>query len=155
MRTVLDGLEADGRQGMLAEGADVRTLTVELRVDARYRGQSFELGVAAENWIARFHEAHAERYGYQRLETPVEAVTLRAIVSAPPVAVEGPALEAASGPVATPRYARAALGDGARLAGPAIVEDDWSTVVLPPGAGLGVDGHGHLHIEVGEVGEPE
>ncbi len=54
------------------------------------------------------------------------------------------------GPIATPRYARAALGDGARLAGPAIVEDDWSTVVLPPGAGLGVDGHGHLHIEVGE-----
>jgi len=25
-------------------------------------------------------------------------------------------------------------------------------VVLPPGAGLGVDGHGPLHIEVGEVG---
>ncbi len=64
----------------------------------------------------------------------------------------------ASGPVATPRYPRESLGEDASLAGPAIVEDDWSTVVLPPGAGLDVDGHGHLHIqvgEVGEVGEPE
>ena len=50
----------------------------------------------------------------------------------------------------TPRYARESLGESTKLAGPAIVEDDWSTAVLQPGAGLDVDGHGHLHIEVGE-----
>jgi N-methylhydantoinase A/oxoprolinase/acetone carboxylase beta subunit len=35
--------------------------------------------------------------------------------------------------------------------GPAIIEDAWSTVVLPPGATLKVDGCGHLHIDVGEA----
>ncbi len=54
-----------------------------------------------------------------------------------------------SEPLATPRYDRETLGAGARIAGPAIVEDDWSTVVLPPGATLEVDGAGHLHIDAG------
>ena len=58
-------------------------------------------------------------------------------------------------PLATPRYDRDALGAGAALAGPAIVEDAWSTVVLPPGATLEVDGAGHLHIDAGaEAGAP-
>jgi N-methylhydantoinase A len=41
------------------------------------------------------------------------------------------------------------LNDGQRIVGPAIIEDEWSTVVLPPGATLLVDELGHLHIEVG------
>ena len=55
----------------------------------------------------------------------------------------------ADGPRQTPRHARESLSEGDRLAGPAIVEDAWSTVVLPPGATLEVDGHGHLHIAAG------
>ncbi len=55
-----------------------------------------------------------------------------------------------SEPLATPRYDRETLGVGAALAGPAIVEDDWSTVVLPPGATLEVDAAGHLHIDAGQ-----
>ena len=55
------------------------------------------------------------------------------------------------GPRETPRYARDMLSTGARLEGPAIVEDAWSTTVLPPGATLEVDIHGHLRIDVGEA----
>ena len=50
---------------------------------------------------------------------------------------------------ATPRYDRAALMPGRALAGPAIVEDAWSTVVVPPGATLVSDEVGHLHIATG------
>ena len=50
---------------------------------------------------------------------------------------------------ATPRYDRAALAPGRALAGPAIVEDAWSTVVVPPGAALVADEAGHLHIATG------
>ena len=50
---------------------------------------------------------------------------------------------------ATPRYDRAALVPGRALAGPAIVEDAWSTVVVPPGATLVPDEAGHLHIATG------
>ena len=50
---------------------------------------------------------------------------------------------------ATPRYDRAALTPGRALPGPAVVEDTWSTVVVPPGATLVADEAGHLHIATG------
>jgi N-methylhydantoinase A len=53
------------------------------------------------------------------------------------------------GAVATPRYDRAGLAVGSTLGGPAIVEDASSTVIVPPGATLTADAHGHLHIETG------
>lgn len=57
--------------------------------------------------------------------------------------------EAGTTAAATPRYDRAALAPGRTLAGPAIVEDAWSTVVVPPGATLVADEAGHLHIATG------
>ena len=53
------------------------------------------------------------------------------------------------GPVATPRFSRASVTAGCTLAGPVIVEDAWSTVVVPPGATLTADEAGHLHIATG------
>jgi N-methylhydantoinase A len=48
--------------------------------------------------------------------------------------------------VPTPVYDEARLGAGARLAGPAIVESPFTTVVVPPGAELAVDPFGNLVI---------
>ena len=53
------------------------------------------------------------------------------------------------GPIATPRYARSGLVAGRALAGPVVVEDAWSTVVVPPGATLTADEAGHLRIATG------
>ena len=64
------------------------SVVTSLWVDARYRGQSFELSVPADQWVEQFHRAHRARYGYERQHTPVEAVTFRAIAKAP-----GPPLE--------------------------------------------------------------
>ena len=55
----------------------------------------------------------------------------------------------AAGTVPTPRYDRTTLSAGHSLAGPVIVEDAWSTVVVPPGATLTADEMGHLHIATG------
>ena len=49
----------------------------------------------------------------------------------------------------TPRYDRASVGAGWPLEGPVIVDDAWSTVVVPPGATLSADDAGHLHIATG------
>ena len=49
----------------------------------------------------------------------------------------------------TPRYSRSELGVGQVLQGPVVVEDEWSTVVVPAGATLVTDEQGHLHIETG------
>ncbi len=54
-----------------------------------------------------------------------------------------------SGPVPTRRFERGALPVDWRVEGPAIIEDDWSTIVLPPGATAWIDSTGHLVIDAG------
>jgi N-methylhydantoinase A len=50
--------------------------------------------------------------------------------------------------VATPVYDRYRLQPGARFAGPAIVEERESTVVVPDGATVTVDGYRNLVVEL-------
>jgi len=49
-----------------------------------------------------------------------------------------------------PIYARETLTPGTRFAGPAIVEQSDSTLLVPPGRSVGADGCGNLLIEAGE-----
>ena len=141
----------------------------------RYSGQSYAVEVnepALDDPDAlgeQFRNRHEALYGFATDE-PWELVTLRVTLTAPRRA--RPALTGAQprnsgdddpagtttrcwfdadGPRETRRYARDCLPGGATVHGPAIIEDAWSTVVLPPGATLGVDDHGHLHIDVGEA----
>ena len=156
--SVLEELESAARKAMLAEGADPDTLNSERRIDARYRGQSFELGVPAADWVSGFHEAHLERYGYQRPEAAVEAVTLRVVVTAPAAELVVPRLaQATSAP--TTRAIRLvyrgsdldALGVwrhdllwGHELRGPAVVQEYSGTTWVPPGWIVTVDAFGCL-----------
>ena len=50
--------------------------------------------------------------------------------------------------VETPFYRRAHLPAGARLPGPAIIEEDGSTTVIPPGARGTVDPAGNLVLDL-------
>ena len=111
-----------------------------------------------------FLDRHRALYGFAT-EEPWELVSIRLRVSVPRTGeehwpasdTEGEPLPArtlpctfdAGGPAATPRYDRAGLVAGRPLAGPVVVEDAWSTVVVPPGATLTTDGAGHLHITTG------
>ena len=54
-----------------------------------------------------------------------------------------------SGPVPTNRFVRGALPVDWRVEGPAIIEDDWSTIVIPPRASAWIDPSGHLIIDAG------
>jgi N-methylhydantoinase A len=160
VRAVLDELEADAREAMRAEGAQDASLTATRVIDARYRGQSFELAVAAEGWATAFHRAHRERYGYERPEAPVEAVTLRVIVSAPPSDLDGPRLAAAEGAPATTalevvhggrrvagrRVRRSDLRAGHELGGPVVIQEYSGTCWVPPGWRARVDEWGCLHL---------
>jgi N-methylhydantoinase A len=157
---ILAELEAGARESMIAEGAAPMALSAERRVDARYRGQSFELAVPADGWIDRFHRSHLERYGYERRETAVEAVTLRVVVTAPAVEPEVGALERAERPPEThptpvvhggrplegARVWRRDLRAGHELAGPLIVQEYSATTWVPPEWTLTVDTSGTLHL---------
>ena len=95
---------------------EVDELPREGEADLRYRGQSFELSVPlGADLAARFHRAHEERYGYADRGREVELVAVRTADVVP-----GPALELPSG---EPRH----------VSGPDVVEQDGSTIWIPPG----------------------
>ena len=119
---------------------------------------------------AAFHETYEREYTY-RLEAPVELVGIHlvaavevgklAMTERAPAAPDGG--EAAAEPARKGRrevdYALegvhvAAIYDGDRLepgmgfAGPAVVEDPFSTVVVHPGDRVSVDGYRNLHVAV-------
>ncbi|MEE2897228.1 MAG: hydantoinase/oxoprolinase family protein [Gemmatimonadota bacterium] len=156
----LTELERRARSEMLDEGADDADLTVELWVDARYVGQSFELRVPAHEWTRHFHEAHEERYGHRREAAAVEAVTLRAMVTAPPPSVHVSTLPPAGRAIAsepTPvtylgerlgasRVWRHDLENGHEFVGPFVVQEYSGTTWIPPGWHVQVDAWGCLHL---------
>ncbi len=133
------------------------------RADLRYRGQSFELTVEADDLRGlerRFHTAHERRYGYRMEDEPVELVNLRLTATVPvgkPELSEGPPEgEAQPGEREAnfdgewrrvPVLEREKMGEGSEVEGPAIVEFRESTCVVRPGWGGRVDGVGTLVLE--------
>ena len=142
-------------------------------MDLRYRGQNYEIEVPVEAGDdagalrRRFGEMHRRLYEYTT-EEPVEGVNIRvaAIVPTPvgpawggDVARSDVARSDAGPPrtrrtyhgsvgwVPTPVYDRWSLTPGQPVQGPAIAQDGWSTVVVPPGQRCRADAHGRLWLE--------
>ena len=51
--------------------------------------------------------------------------------------------------VDTPVYDGGVLGPGAAFDGPALIEEPFTVVVVPPGAGARLDDHGNYDIRLG------
>jgi N-methylhydantoinase A len=47
-----------------------------------------------------------------------------------------------------PRHDRTALAPGAVVTGPAVIEDEWSTIVVYPGQRASADARGHLILDL-------
>ncbi len=152
-----------------AAGHGEDEMRMEEVASVRYSGQSYAIEIPDPAYDdparlgADFLDRHEKLYGFATGE-PWELVAIRQRVSIPRSREEyGSAAQGGgAGPVkttpctfgagkaiSTPRYDRAGLEVDRAISGPAIVEDDWSTVVLPPGASLTPDRDGHLHIEAG------
>ena len=155
---------------LTAAGHEDAALAVEEVASVRYSGQSYAIEIANAVFDDPVHlgqtfmERHRTLYGFAT-EEPWELVSIRMRVSAPRNgAVRSPAAKANEPPsptktlpctfesgeaVSTPRYDRAGLGPDFTLEGPVIVDNAWSTTVVPPGATLTADDAGHLHIATG------
>lgn len=155
-------LEAQARAAMEEEGIPAASIEVNRWIDARYRGQSFELTVPDRDWVEAFHVAHRTRYGYERRDGQVEAVTLRveALAAGPRVVAAGPGQggegAAGTGEVRergrrfdTPLHDRAALEAGRVLVGPCIVCEYSSTLWVPGGWKAVVLEDGSMVVEAG------
>ncbi|MBI2691369.1 MAG: hydantoinase/oxoprolinase family protein [Solirubrobacterales bacterium] len=120
---------------------------VETAYELRYSGQAFELPVVAEHADlgTAFHAAHEERFGFSEPEASVELVTLRVSVSTPPGQVRTPGASATSPPESETRatwfggeeFSAVVVADappaGRQIAGPAVIEQSQTTIVVPPG----------------------
>lgn len=133
------------------------------RADLRYRGQSFELTVNADEQKKleeRFHAAHEDRYGYRMEDEAVELVNLRLVatvpVEKPHMGEPEPQKRAETGHreanfdgewLKVPVLDRETMGRGSKVEGPAIVEFREATCVVRPGWSGEVDGVGTLVLE--------
>jgi len=152
-----------------AEGAEAAELSVEVIASLRYRGQSDALEIAdpalddVEALGTAFRARHDALYGFSTDE-PWELAALRVAVSGPEQASVTPTVERRSAEEGRRRcvfeeggamdvvcLSRDALAPGDWRQGPAIIEDAWSTIVVPPRERFRVDGFGHIHIEVAQV----
>jgi N-methylhydantoinase A len=174
-RARLDEARQDLRARLVAPLAAAGHGEDEMRVEevasVRYSGQSYAIELADPAFDdptqlgKNFLDRHEKLYGFATDE-PWELVAIRQQVSIPrssensrSVRPGGGADPVKSAPctfetgaaLATPRYDRPRLAADSAIAGPAIIEDDWSTVILPPGATMTPDSGGHLHIETGAV----
>jgi N-methylhydantoinase A len=164
-----DALRAELADWLARHGAGAGAATFRPAADMRYVGQSYEIEVPVEAaWLgpggeaailSAFHRAHERAFGHADPQAPAEIVNLRVQLRAgrPRVPLAEVAARAtAPAPRATRRiwldgrptrahvFDRAALGPGARLAGPAIVEQPDTTVLVPTGHVGDVDRFGNL-----------
>jgi N-methylhydantoinase A len=158
-------LEAQCVTPLLEEDIDRARITLVRSVDLRYSGQNYEIEVGWDPDLtalrAAFEGQHRRLYGYATGES-VECVNLRLTARVLDRALELPRMEPVgalkptgeqrayfreTGETAMPRYARAAFGPARTVAGPALVEDDWSTTIVYPGQRCHGDHFGNLILE--------
>ncbi len=164
-------LEMDGRQTLQREGMAESAMSFRRQADLRYLGQSHELTVVLGSgaldsthlaaMLEEFHREHERAYGFSAPEEEVELVNLRLSavgqIAKPTMAALAPAEGEATakstrpvyfaeneGFVECPIYDRYALGAGAAIVGPAIVEEIDSTTTVHPGYQVQVDEFGHM-----------
>ncbi|MEV0395036.1 hydantoinase/oxoprolinase family protein [Polymorphospora rubra] len=164
VRAVVAELRDVARAQLKAEdGVEADQVTFGLSVGMRFRGQSFDLAVpvddvpaTAEDLVAAFHAAYAERYAYARSGHPAEIVNCRLTAFGPRPAVRFTAptggspepgrtrIYGADGWVDATVWRRTELAPGRAVPGPAVVRENGSTTVVGAGWTATVDDHGNL-----------
>lgn len=171
---VLAEFRREAERILAAEGVPEGERRYRPAADLRYRGQAYELtlslpdrplaGEDLRELADRFHREHERLYGYAVPGEPVELVNLRLLAVGETEAPELPVVSASGslkealierrrvyfgdGWVEAPIYARERLPAGAEFPGPAVVEGNESTCLVPPGCRAHVDAYGNLILEV-------
>ena len=180
LRAVFADLEARLAEDLALDGLGAADIRLARACDMRYTGQAYEVEVPLEGDIGaatpaalatRFHAEHARRYGTAAEGDAVEIVGFRVVGHGPPggVAAAVPAAQAGpvavkgrrrlhfrrgAAPVSATVHERAALGAGAVVTGPSVIEEPDATIVVPPGHRARVEGHGHLVVDTGGGAPP-
>jgi N-methylhydantoinase A len=168
-------LEDDARAVMADTGLKLDTATVRRLADGRFLGQGFDLVVdlpggpyddspeCRQRLAAAFESAYRDKFALTPPDVPIEFINIRVAVRAPvagaEVAVHAEA--GAGGSVKGTRaayfperhrfeetsvYDRARLRPGDAIHGPAVIEEDGSTLVIGPGGAGRVAASGNIVV---------
>jgi N-methylhydantoinase A len=163
-----------------SEGVEEKRHELFPALDMRYIGEQFSVNVPIEDrgggWLAAstaaFHALHERLYGFSVPDEPIEVVNIR-LRAVGRLHREQGGMEKRKGDFASsdprpmtrrsvafgpgkddcrevPAYARETLVPFTSFAGPAIVEQSDSTLLVPPRRSVRADAHGNLLIEAGE-----
>jgi N-methylhydantoinase A len=170
-------MESEGGRLLVSSGASREDVSVARSADMRYVGQGYEISVPVPadrlspadlpKLLARFEEVYRSLYDRLCQDVPIEILNWRVVVSGPHPTLrvdwgagEGGDAQAAlkghrgvylpelGGFAPCPVYDRYRLGRGAELAGPAIVEERESTVVVGTRGRVSVDRHLNLVVRI-------
>ncbi len=153
-------IEAEGRAHLEGDGFGPERIRVQRSIEMRYVGQvhectveieAFEIDAASVGRIREaFHARHEQLFTYAERHNTVEVVNIEATLyglidkPAPARIAEGGGAAGAGGrreaifardgtATSTPIHDGAILRAGARIAGPAIIEEETTTIVIEPG----------------------
>jgi N-methylhydantoinase A len=171
---VLARLEAQCDAFAAGPGAGAQRVTIDWSTEARYTDQAWEIEVPLRRsrfesasdlaaLIEDFHLTHEEIFAVSDRSAPIEAVSWNAEVSCRFGSPEPGRLAAKAGSakLASRRvhfigtdwldvdvWRFEALPEGARIEGPAIIESDFTSIVIDPGATALRDQAGTLVIDI-------
>ena len=184
---MFDQMAAEGLAVLRQAGVapDDPGVTIRHAMDLRHRGQGYEITVPISSDLLAdpslrgiaeaFYAAHQEKYSHAHRHLPVELITCRTTVGAPPPDVTLKTLasapfeaaaalkgrrqvyfQEAEGDVDTPVYDRYRLPAGCVLPGRAISEDRECTSGAGPSATIRLDGFGVVFLDLPpqSAGEP-
>jgi N-methylhydantoinase A len=173
---LFDAMTADGEAWLDKEEVPVENRRFKRVLDARYRGQNFEVkvdcgGLGPDDLVEfeeRFHAAHTKEYGYDIRHRAIQFVSARLqaigdVPKAPQAEVAGGAsldaaktgsrqvfFDARNGWVETPIYDRGALPANVDFAGPAVINEMSSTSLILPGQTVRADRWGNLIVSTNQ-----
>lgn len=163
-KSILQDITNVARQRLAVEHITTDDAAFRYVADMRYRGQGYEVMVEAgtetapmatvNELLAAFSSVHQRRYGYIDQVRPAQLVTIRVIVEKPSPATRLPRVDPSEPSkkftrpisengrtVAAAFVSRRSLRTADILDGPAVIEDDSSTIVVPTGWTGRIDDH--------------
>jgi N-methylhydantoinase A len=175
MGRIFGGMVDEARALLINEGTAADAMTFQLFLDIRYVGQEFPIQTPIEQAAlangdagrirAAFDEIHDRRFGHKATAEAVEIVNIRLTATGKRERSRFPELPAATTDaliahrhvifddslegIECPIYDRERLGPGARVSGPAVVQEYASTTVLFPGDEMQVAPSGEMIVTIG------
>ena len=163
-------LEREGQKELVAEGVPAKHVNFQRAIDFRYHGQEYVLTIPVAHGPLdmaavrqAFDGAYLRQYGHNNPEARAEMANVRVVavgkLDRPPLPEPGPAEPApvrrrtvyfSGEAMPTSIVQRSAIGSDTTISGPAIIEEETATILVPPGWQISTIAGGHLLLSRGK-----